>query len=96
MKLDSLDHVHFSVPDLVRAQEIFGPWVPGEFTPVYGSEALNAFGVWNMSGLDFIQVLDPSQPAFGAARIEGIGILSVSFRVDDIDAATSEQSHQTP
>lgn len=90
MNLHSLDHVHFSVPDLDRAQSILRPWVPGEFTPVYGSEELNAFGVWNMSGLDLIQVLDASEPAFGGARIEGLGMLSISFRVDDIDVGIRE------
>ena len=85
MDLESLDHVHFSVPDLERAQQVFGPWLPGAFTPVYGSAELNAYGVWNMSGGDFIQVIDPDQPAFGASRIPSHGLLSVSFRVQDVD-----------
>jgi catechol 2,3-dioxygenase-like lactoylglutathione lyase family enzyme len=90
VNLDSLDHVHFSVPDLDRAQEIYGPWFPGEFTPVYGAPELNAYGVWNMSGGDFIQVIDPSQPAFGVSSIESFGILSVSFRVMDIDEGITQ------
>ena len=85
MDLDSLDHVHFSVPDLDRAQRVFGPWLPGAFTPVYGSDEMNAYGVWNMSGGDFIQVVDPAEPAFGASRIPAHGLLSVSFRVQDVD-----------
>jgi len=86
MQLDSLDHVHFSVPDLARAEQLFRPWLPGEFTPAYGSEEMNAFGVWNMSGGDFIQAIDPTKPVFGGARIDRHGILSVSFRVQDVDA----------
>ena len=38
MDLDSLDHVHLSVPDLDRAQEIYGLWLPGDFTPVCTTE----------------------------------------------------------
>jgi len=90
VELDSLDHVHFSVPDLDRAQEIFGPWLPGEFTPVYGAPELNAYGVWNMSGGDFIQVIDPREPAFGSSRIDSFGILSVSFRVQEIDEGIAQ------
>jgi len=90
LDLDSLDHVHLSVPDLDRAQEIYGLWLPGDFTPVYGSDALNAFGVWNMSGGDFIQVLDPAEPVFGASHIPSLGVMSVSFRVQDIDVGIEQ------
>lgn len=90
MNLDSLDHVHLSVPDLERAQRVYGPWLAGEFTPVYGGEDVNALGVWNMAGGDFIQVLDRSRPVFGASRIEQHGLLSVSFRVADVDAGIAE------
>lgn len=36
MDLLSLDHLHFSVPDLERAQQVHAPFHGGEFTPTYG------------------------------------------------------------
>jgi hypothetical protein len=33
VELICLDHVHFSVPDLARAKEIYGPFLNGRFTP---------------------------------------------------------------
>ncbi len=90
MDLLLLDHVHFSVPDLRRAQELFLPFLGGEFTPVYGGPELNAWGTWNTSGGDFIQVIRPGEPVFGGSVIEKEGLLSVSFRVDDIDVGIAQ------
>ena len=46
----SLDHVHFAVPDLARAQALFAPFLGGSFTPVYGGPELNAFGTMSAGG----------------------------------------------
>jgi len=90
MDLLSLDHVHFAVPDLARAQELFGPFLRGVFTPVYGGPELNARGTWNSSGGDFVQPLRRGEPVFGGAPIDKEGILSVSFRVADLDAGIAQ------
>ena len=86
----SLDHVHFSVPDLARAQALFGPFLGGSFTPVYGGPALNAWGSWNTSGGDFVQAIRRGEPVFGGAPIAELGILSVSFRVADVDVGIAQ------
>lgn len=95
MDLQCLDHVHFSVPDLQQGKRIFGPFLGGPLQPGpgatahfvddYGGPAVNAYGAWHTSGGDFIQVIDPEKPAFGGGAIPSHGILSVSFRVADID-----------
>jgi catechol 2,3-dioxygenase-like lactoylglutathione lyase family enzyme len=95
MDLQCLDHVHFSVPDLQRAKRIFGPLLNGRlpeahFVDDYGGPEVNAWGAWHTSGGDFIQVIDPEKPAFGGAPIPTHGILSVSFRVADIDRGIRE------
>ncbi len=90
MQLLSLDHIHFSVPDLARARELFGPFLGGSFAPVYGGPALNAHGSWNSSGGDFLQVIELGKPVFGGAPIDRVGILSPSFRVADVDAGIAE------
>jgi catechol 2,3-dioxygenase-like lactoylglutathione lyase family enzyme len=90
MDLLSLDHVHFSVPDLERAQALFAPFLGGAFTPVYGGPELNAWGVWNSSGGDFLQVIRPDEPVFGGSAITGEGLLSVSFRVEDLDVGIAQ------
>jgi len=90
MDLQCLDHVHFSVPDLARAKRIFGPFLNGRFTDDYGGPEVNAFGVWNTSGGDFIEVIDPGKPVFGGSTIPTHGILSVSFRVAEIDAGIAQ------
>lgn len=86
MDLECLDHVHFSVPDLQQAKQIFGPFLNGRFVDDYGGPAVNAWGAWHTSGGDFIQAIEPGKPVFGGAPIAGYGILSVSFRVAEIDA----------
>jgi catechol 2,3-dioxygenase-like lactoylglutathione lyase family enzyme len=90
MDLLSLDHVHFAVPDLARARELFSPFLGGEFTPVYGGPGLNAWGAWNSSGGDFIQVIRPGERVFGGSTIQKQGLLSVSFRVEDIDVGIAQ------
>lgn len=86
----SLDHVHFAVPDLARAEALFAPFLGGSFTPVYGGPGLNAFGTWNTSGGDFIQVIRSGERVFGGAPIAKQGILSVSFRVADVDVGIAQ------
>jgi hypothetical protein len=86
----SLDHVRFAVPDLSRAQKLFAPFLGGSFTPVYGGPGLNAWGTWNTSGGDFIQVIRPGEPVLGGAPIAKHGILSVSFRVADIEVGIAQ------
>ncbi len=95
MDLQCLDHVHFSVPDLQRAKRIFEPFLngpsrSGRFVDDYGGPEVNAYGAWHTSGGDFIQAIDPEKPAFGGAPIPTHGILSVSFRVADIDRGIAE------
>lgn len=95
MDLQCLDHVHFSVPDLQQAKRIFGPLLNGSslngrFVDDYGGPAVNAHGAWHTSGGDFIQVIDPEKPAFGGSTISSYGILSVSFRVADIDRGIAQ------
>ena len=90
MQLHSLDHVHFSVPDLARAEAVYGPFLGGEFTPVYGGPDLNAYGSWNSHGGDFIQVIEAGAPVFGEAPILKQGLMSVSFRVDDVDVGIEQ------
>ena len=95
MDLECLDHVHFSVPDLQRAKRIFGPFLngprqSGRFVDDYGGLEVNAYGAWHTNGGDFIQVIDPQKPAFGGAAIPTHGILSVSFRVPDIDRGIAQ------
>jgi len=85
MDLECLDHVHFSVPDLQRAKRILGPFLRGRFVDDYGGPAVNAYGGWNTSGGDFIEVIEAGKPVFGGPPIAGHGILSVSLRVADID-----------
>jgi len=85
MDLQCLDHVHFSVPDLKQAKRILGPFLRGRFVDDYGGPAVNAHGGWNTSGGDFIEVIDREKPVFGGPPIPHHGILSVSFRVADID-----------
>jgi predicted enzyme related to lactoylglutathione lyase len=83
--------VHFSVPDLARAQALYLPTLGGSFTPVYGGPELNAWGVWNTNGGDFIQAIRQGEPVFGGgAPIVKLGILSVSFRVNDIDRGIAQ------
>ena len=90
MHLQCLDHVHFSVPDLARAKRIYGPFLNGRFVDDYGGPAVNAYGAWHTSGGDFIQVIDPAKPVFGGSTIPSHGMLSVSFRVADVDAGIAE------
>src|SRR5262245_13310927 len=90
MDLLSLDHVHIAVPDLARAQQLFAPFLAGSFTPVYGGAELNAFGSWNTSGGDFVEPIRWGEPVFGGAAIERPGILSVSFRVEDVDRGIAQ------
>lgn len=99
MDLQCLDHVHFSVPDLQRAKRLLGPFLDGpagkgHFVDDYGGPAVNAWGAWHTSGGDFIQVIDPEKPAFGGSTIPGHGILSVSYRVADVDRGIAQaQAH---
>jgi catechol 2,3-dioxygenase-like lactoylglutathione lyase family enzyme len=95
MDLQCLDHVHFSVPDLQQAKRIYGPFLDGpagsgKFVDDYGGPAVNAYGAWHTSGGDFIQTIDPRKPAFGGPPIPTHGILSVSFRVADIDRGIAQ------
>lgn len=90
MDLQCLDHVHFSVPDLARAKRIYGPFLNGRFVDDYGGPEVNAFGAWHTSGGDFIAVIDPARPVFGGSTIPTLGLLSVSFRVADIDAGIAQ------
>lgn len=90
MDLQCLDHVHFSVPDLARAKSTLGPFLRGEFVEDYGGPDMNAYGGWNTSGGDFIEVIDPTLPVFGGSLIPDHGILSVSFRVADIDVGIEQ------
>lgn len=105
MDLQCLDHVHFSVPDLQRAKRVYGPFLSGpfpsgavpdgsaatgHFVDDYGGPEVNAYGAWHTSGGDFIQVIDPTRPAFGGSTIPAHGILSVSFRVADIDRGIAQ------
>lgn len=95
MELQCLDHVHFSVPELGKAKRIYGPFLNGSlasarFVDDYGGPEVNAYGAWHTSGGDFIQVIDPARPAFGGSTIPAHGILSVSFRVADIDRGIAQ------
>ncbi|MBK7950430.1 MAG: hypothetical protein IPK00_17170 [Deltaproteobacteria bacterium] len=105
MDLQCLDHVHFSIPDLKRAKRVYGPFLSGSvasdpgrdgaastghFVDDYGGPEVNAYGAWHTSGGDFIQVIDPARPAFGGATIPSHGILSVSFRVADVDRGIAQ------
>jgi catechol 2,3-dioxygenase-like lactoylglutathione lyase family enzyme len=85
MELDCLDHIHFVVPDLARAKQLYGPFLRGDFVEDYGGPEMNAWGGWNTSGGDFIQPIDPEKPVFGGAPMPHQGITSVSFRVAEID-----------
>lgn len=60
------------------------------FVDDYGGPEVNAYGAWHTSGGDFIQVIDPSRPAFGGGTIPRHGLLSVSFRVADVDRGIAE------
>lgn len=95
MDLQCLDHVHFSVPDLQQAKRIYGPLLAGpearfHFVDDYGGPAVNAYGTWHTSGGDFIQVIDPAMPVFGGSTIPDLGMLSMSFRVADIDRGIAQ------
>lgn len=95
MDLQCLDHVHFSVPDLQQAKRIYGPLLAGpearfHFVDDYGGPAVNAYGTWHTSGGDFIQVIDPARPVFGGSTIPDHGLLSMSFRVADIDRGIAQ------
>lgn len=95
MDLQCLDHVHFSVPDLQQAKRIYGPLLAGpearfHFVDDYGGPAVNAYGTWHTSGGDFIQVIDSSEPVFGGSTIPDHGLLSMSFRVADIDRGIAQ------
>lgn len=92
MDLQCLDHLHFSVPELARAQALYGPFFGGRFTPTYGGPALNAWGSWNTSGGDFLQVIELGKPVFGGAPIRAHGMLAISFRVAEIDAGIAQAS----
>ncbi len=93
--LQCLDHVHFSVPDLQQAKRIYGPLLAGpearfHFVDDYGGPAVNAYGTWHTSGGDFIQVINPGKPVFGGSTIPEHGLLSMSFRVADIDRGIAQ------
>ena len=90
MQLQALDHVHFVVPDLQRAKEIYGPFLRGEFVPDYGGPEMNAWGGWNSSGGDFIQPIELEKSVFGGPPMPRHGLLSVSYRVADIDDGIGE------
>ncbi len=90
MDLQCLDHIHFVVPDLARAKQIYGPFLRGEFVEDYGGPEMNAWGGWNTSGGDFIQPIDLSKPVFGGAPMPRHGITSVSFRVADVDVGIEQ------
>ena len=90
MQLECLDHVHFVVPDLQRAKARYGPFFRGEFVPDYGNPEMNAWGGWNTHGGDFIQPIDPKGPVFGGPPMPHEGMLSVSFRVADVDVGIEE------
>ena len=62
----------------------------GEYVPDYGGPEVNAYGGWNTSGGDFIQVIDREKPVFGGGLMPGLGIVSVSFRVADVDEGISQ------
>lgn len=90
MQIEAIDHVHFCVPDLEKAMNLFKVLVGGEFGEMYGGEAVNARGVWNTIGLDLIQPIRDAEPVFGGSGILRKGIVGVSFRVHDIDARIPE------
>ena len=90
MDLLSLDHIHLNLPDLERAQALYGPFFGGEFTPVYGGPELNAYGTWNTKGGDFLQVIDAGRGVFGGSHPPERGLLAVSFRVEDVDAGIAQ------
>lgn len=90
MDLECLDHVHFAVPDLAAAKRIYGPFLRGHFVDDYGGPELNAYGGWNTSGGDFIQPIDPGKPVFGGPPMPRHGLLSVSFRVADVDTGIEQ------
>lgn len=94
MNLECLDHVHFAVPDLATAKGLYGPFLRGHFVEDYGGPELNAYGGWNTSGGDFIQPIDPEKSVFGGPPMPRHGLLSVSFRVADVDRGIEEaQAH---
>lgn len=94
MDLECLDHVHFVVPDLASAKRIHGAGLRGEFVDDYGGPEMNAYGAWHTSGGDFIQPIDPEKPVFGGPPMPRYGMLSVSFRVADVDVGIEEaQAH---
>ena len=94
MKLECLDHVHFAVPDLATAKRVYGPFFRGHFVDDYGGPELNAYGGWNTSGGDFIQPIESEKSVFGGPPIPRHGLLSVSFRVKDVDLGIEEaQAH---
>lgn len=87
--------MHFSVPDLQQAKRLLGPFLDGpagqgHFVDDYGGPAVNAWGAWHTSGGDFIEVIDPRRPVFGGSTIPGHGLLSVSYRVADIDRGIAQ------
>ena len=90
MQLDCLDHVHFVVPDLQRAKTLYGPFFRGDFVPDYGGPEMNAYGGWNVHGGDFIQPIDRKAKVFGGPPMPHEGMLSVSFRVADVDVGIEE------
>lgn len=95
MDLQCLDHVHFSVPDLQQAKRVYGPFLSGptgafHFVDDYGGPDVNAYGAWHTSGGDFIQPIDLKKSAFGGPPIPNHGLLSVSFRVEDVDRGIAQ------
>lgn len=90
MDLACLDHIHFVVPDLTRAKRIHGAFLNGTFVPDYGGPEMNAYGAWHSSGGDFIQPIDREKGVFGGPPMPQIGMLSVSFRVGDVDVGIEQ------
>lgn len=84
--------MHIYVKDLEKAKSFFSRTLGTSFSPTLSSEEFNA----SLSPLG-IELIEPSSPDSAVAKsIErrGEGLACVSFKVDDIEQATTELESQ--
>lgn len=88
MKVEAIDHLHFCVPDLGRAQALLGTFAGGECTHAYGGDDAwwNCHVVYNSVGLEIMQPVRDGERIVGTKESRRKGVIAVALRVDDLDA----------
>ena len=90
MKTEGIDHVVIAVKDLEGARKFFSELLDTSFEDLGTVEEMGLRSIMSPEGLELVTPITPESGLAKYMETSGEGVMAISFRVKDIEKATTE------